>query len=144
MAARRCPLCGINYPADVKYQQCPIHEEVTVYDYHLSPDADWQWKATAIQMGIEGKATTDEDGILKLDIPIHEHPEGLLYISSHDVVRAGVHHRLPPDEVLAIGPSQAASADHPHDNLYEVVAYIDAERAYWIRRLKVPDHVPAQ
>ncbi|MCZ2111128.1 MAG: hypothetical protein LC118_16415 [Dehalococcoidia bacterium] len=128
----------------MKYQQCPVHDEVTVFDYHIYPDQDWQWRATALQMGLKGKATADDDGIITLDIAITTNAEGLLFISSHDVILAGVQHRFPSDEVLAIGPSLAQAGDEPDDNLYEVIAYVEADRAYWIKPLRVPSHVPAE
>lgn len=118
--------------------KCPVHDTATDYFHGVEPDENWQWMATALLQRINvGKA--DEDGIIHLDVLVTVTPGGYHWISSHDVIRAGISHRFPPDEVIAIGPSQAQASDEPDDNLYEVLAYVDDRRAYWIRPLRVPD-----
>lgn len=123
MAARRCSLCGINYPALSSYQavtRCPIHEEDMVYDTDLEPDDDWEQRAREIA---EEYTLAEEDGSLIPDIDGDSLfiQNGRTFVFSWDVVERGISHRLPDGALLRVG-----------EDVYEVIGYIDAMRAYWV------------
>lgn len=123
MAARRCSLCGINYPVLPVYKSvtlCPIHDEEMPYDQSLEPDEDWQEKMAAVS---EAYDLTIEDAELVPDIDADAMfvKDGRLFVFSWDVIERGISHRLPDGTLLRIG-----------QKVYEVIGYIDAMRAYWV------------
>jgi hypothetical protein len=128
VAARRCSLCGINYPVLPTYQQvtlCPIHDEEMPYDSTLEPDDDWQEQAREIA---ETHSLTVEDATLIPDIDEDALfvQEGRTFVFSWDVVERGISHRLPDGALLRVG-----------EKVYEVVGYIDAMRAYWVSTFRM-------
>lgn len=138
MAARRCSLCGISYPTHMF--KCPVHQTDADYINNAEVDDLWEWKAEAIRLHIsinEGKANPIP---VLTGIELRE-DEGRTWLSSHDLIRAGIQHRLQADDVLEINP-ETVPTDHPCDALWEVQAYSDGRRAYWIRPLRVPDYAP--
>ena len=121
MAARRCSLCGISYPDNYRFQKCPVHGEATDYFNNVDPDENWEWLATAVQRGIALNAQDDELIPTLHDVAVTT-SGGQLFISSHDVIRAGIRHRLQPLELVRIG-----------QQVFEIQGYIDATRDYWVR-----------
>lgn len=103
------------------------------------PDGDWQWQATAVQMGID-RAKPPELPLVAA-VPVHRSEEGY-WISSHDLIRAGVHERLPTFFVLEIPTGEILPRDHPCDCMWEVMGYRESSREYWVRPLRVPDVPP--
>lgn len=125
MPARRCGLCGINYPAQYSiYPQesmCLIHDDEPMkYDQTLEPDEDWEERAKEIA---ETYTLAEEDQSLIPDIDGDALfiQDGRLFVFSWDVVERGIGHRLPDGALLRVG-----------DKVYEVIGYIDSMRAYWV------------
>lgn len=136
MAARRCSLCGINYPAAVT--KCPVHEVEAVYYQNLEPEELWEWKAEALRTRIKrGHMPTAVPPIVS--VPITEDEGGRFWISSYDLIGAGLHDRLKPDDVLEIPSGLGEKPGEPCHCLWEVMGYRDSTRSYWVRPLLVPD-----
>lgn len=117
--SRRCTLCGISYPDAWTFTKCPIHDEPTsrIQD---AADEDWERKVALLKYrltreneegelipAVAGKITVDGDQ---------------LWLSSHDVIRAGISHRLEPDALVRVG-----------QQVFEVQAYSYTRRAYLVK-----------
>jgi hypothetical protein len=119
VASKRCSLCGIGYPPDWKFNKCPIHETETWLDNKSDPDPDWAARAERLVRQME------RDAAIAALIPTIEakvvHADGQLWVSSHDVIRAGIRHRLPADAIIRIGQQH-----------FEIQGYSDSRRAYLV------------
>ncbi len=140
MASRSCEDCGINFPAHDQFRTCIACGMYTVYWSLGMEDTNWKGKAEVTMarlatLKLEAFEVTHVDALVTTD------EEGLMWLSSHDAIRAGTANMLTMAEtdVISIGPPDPRT-NHPDDNLYEVIAYVDAKRAYWVRPLRVPDH----
>lgn len=140
MPTFRCSTCGINYPPSQQFGVCPIHESQNAWFPSRDPDDDWEWQATAVMMGVN-RAEPPEIP-LKVNVTVHKTPEGY-WINSHDLIRAGVHERLPTFYVLEIPTGELKPKDHPCDCMWEVMGYRESSREYWVRPIRVPDVPPA-
>lgn len=143
MSAYRCSVCGIHYPHSPKFQKCPIHETPNAYFYNQDPDVDWEWKATLLKQRLE-RGTSGAQRPLVVDVPIRRDELGGYWISSHDLIQAGVQERLQTFEVLEIPvpKDQPVLPDHPCECLWEVMGYRPSTREYWVHPLRVPDAPP--
>jgi hypothetical protein len=109
---------------------------------NVDPDPDWISRATAIKKRREESARVAQT-IPVLPLQVRKDDEGLYWISSHAVIRLGVSRRLQPDDVIEIPTHDAEPVEHqPCDCLWEVQAYRESTREYWVRPLRVPDYVP--
>lgn len=121
MAALRCSLCGIGYPAQAyKFAKCPVHGEPTWRDNSSEPDENWAARAEYLIQSHE------LENQVKEIIPTIETKvvlrDGLYFIDSRDVVRAGIGHRLTDTDLIQVGAQ-----------VFEIRGYIYAERAYLVR-----------
>lgn len=126
MAARRCGLCGINYPPYAgSVTKCPIHDEDMVYDSDLEVDEDWQERAAEIA---EAMALREEDDYLVPDLNADAlfERDGRTFIFAWDVVERGINHRLTDGALLRV-----------KEQVYEVLGYIDSMRAYWVQTFRM-------
>ena len=118
MGARRCTLCGISYPDEYKFNKCPVHGDPTQF---IQADVDEDWEAR-LGFLVRQRELDEIDSEL---IPIIEaqvkHKDGLLWVSSHDVIRSGIRYRLPADALIRIG-----------QQVFEIQAYSDSRRAYLV------------
>lgn len=140
MAARRCSLCGINYPNTYQFQKCPVHtDETTSFFSDLTVDENWEWAATAL-MARAKEAATEHAGIAI--IPLEPRPIiGNLYgLDSRDVIRVGA--RLTVGAFFEI-PSVPGQRDAPCNCFWEVLGYHDGDRLWIVEPIRVPDYVPA-
>lgn len=140
MSSYRCTLCGINYPHSSKYVNCPIHHTPTNL-YAIEQHVDWAERAARIADRIQLGNVDERDDIRVLHVDIHR-KGAWLFIFSQDVIRLGVNHQLPVFEVIEIPGKEVISAEGPTNQLYEIFAYVEAHRQYWIGQLRVPDTVP--
>src|SRR5512133_2522325 len=95
LGSRFCRECSIKYPPDIG--MCPVHGTATSYAT-APPDDNWKERSQAAQDKLslaESRASRDID----LDCPVLSVPvtfrDGELFISSHDVIRSDIWHRLP-------------------------------------------------
>jgi len=143
MAARRCGLCGINYPPRNDFKVCPVHGEDTAYFSDLEEHEHWAWQATALMARISPERASDVSGALPVvAVEITKDEEGRHWISSLALIRLGLQKRLVADDVIEIPRHEPPkTTDHPCDCLWQVVAYRDSSRSYWISPLRVPSYV---
>jgi hypothetical protein len=141
MAYRACTSCGINYPTPDEFRQCLACGEPTEYSQWGHAEPNWRSRAEAIALRLSKIAAEKLYQPPHVFVPITTDEDGLQYIDSRDCIREGVSQRL--DEalghVVAIGPADEFPEDCPDNNLYEVIAYVDERRSYWVRPLRVPD-----
>lgn len=142
MACRTCPDCGIDFPALEDYRTCPACGVCTTYQATTAHDFAHQAKAAAVAARLATLAAEELNEIPHVDATVTVDDEGLMWLSSHDAIRAGTgnHLTMAETDVITIGPPHPFE-NQPHGNLYEVLAYVDKKRAYWVRPLLVPDHV---
>lgn len=105
MAARRCSVDGINYPADYRFQQCPICDQQTDY-IQADVDDDWEDRVAALQEHLE-QAVEEPPEILKIE-GAHVRVCGeYLCISGDEVYHGGGRGKrdwpLPPLTLLQVG-----------------------------------------
>lgn len=140
MACRTCPDCGIDYPPSATFHTCIACGLVTTYRPLHAQDMDWKPRAEAIAARLDTLANEELWEIPHVDAQVTVDEEGLHWLSSHDAIRAGTTNHLTMSEtdVVTIGYPDERD-DHPDGNFYEVIAYVDKKRAYWVRPLRVPD-----
>lgn len=75
MAARRCPIHGIDYPAD--HRTCDVCGETLSYETRAAPDTDWQEQVRALRGGGEGerREAWRLKQLLDLGVPVHQAEE---------------------------------------------------------------------
>jgi hypothetical protein len=137
--AYRCAECGIHYPAEPRFTKCPIHGELNAWNLWWAPDTDWEAKAAALRKYID-KAVAESPDIMRLNVKGHmiQDDHGQWWLPSAALFEVGVHHRLPEFTVFEV--PHILMVDDPCDCLWEVGAYLESKRAYWVRPLRVPDH----
>jgi RNA polymerase subunit RPABC4/transcription elongation factor Spt4 len=143
MAYRECDDCGIHFPAAEPYRICPACGESTVFKQWGHAEPNWQTRAEAIAKRLSKLQAERLYEPPHCDVPITVDDEGLLWISSHDCLRADQHAALDQvvGGVITVGPPDDDPVTGPDNNLYEVISYVDEKRAYWIKPLRVPDYV---
>lgn len=135
MPARRCALCGINYPIGLEFQRCPVHtEEPTDYHAHLEVDELWEWKSTTLLHRVR---PTPESPIPYLRNVTISTNGNQLFITASDVVQAGLRRLLHAGDVLEL---EHELKTRKYSVLYEVMGRRESTREYWIRRLVVDPH----
>lgn len=124
MPARRCSLCGINYPTGQSFAQCPIHkDERTAWFQNAEPDEDWE-KLVAI--ATEHLQPAEDDSLDEL-IPavntrVVTRPDGSFVVSSWDV-----HASLRRYKPIAYDEGQLIRVGK---QTFEIVQYLEEERQY--------------
>jgi hypothetical protein len=133
--ARRCTLCGINYPNDIEFQKCPVHtDESTIFATDIDIDPDWEWRSTTLLAQLRPA----DDPLIPFarDVPIRMDGDQL-FVSIHDVIRAGLHKKLHAGDIIRLEHRLRSSR---YSILYEVIGRRDTTREYWIRRLILDPH----
>lgn len=141
MAYRACPDCGIQFPPEEQFKACPACGGDTQYGALGYPEQNWRARAEAIAQRLAKLAAERRFEVPHVDCTFTVDDEGLYWLDSREVIRSGNHLSLDtiPHGVITIGPPDPRE-DHPDDNLFEVVAYVDEKRSYWIRKLRIPDY----
>lgn len=139
MACRTCPDCGIDFPPAEAFHACIACGMVTKYRPLHAQDLNWRQQAEMIAARITAVVDEELREITHLDVPVKLDDEGLFWISSHDAIRSGASNNLADQDVISVGDPDN-SPNGPDNNLYEVIAYVESKRSYWIRPLVVPDH----
>ena len=119
MPARRCSTCGINYPVDYRFQQCPIHKEGTDFFQGLEVDEDWEQRALRLREHLALQAL-DAELIPVVETTVRLR-DGNYWIHAWDVIDSGVRHRLNEGELIQVGKQT-----------FEVLAYVEAQREYLV------------
>ena len=117
--ARRCAVCLISFPPDVKYQDCPVCSERTQYYASLVPDEVWAWKASLLLQEAKVEKQVAEE-IPAIDVEIKPR-DGHLWANSWDMYRQ-LYRRLDEGDLFRIG-----------DQVFEVVWYLHPRREYLVR-----------
>src|ERR1035437_4658383 len=105
MPARRCSLCGINYPTMTAtgsvLLQCPVHNEPTTLLLDDQPDDDWAQQAARL---VADMASELAAGVVipDLDDETLYIEDGRAFVHSWDLVERGFGHRLPDGTLLRI------------------------------------------
>jgi hypothetical protein len=105
------------------------------------PDSNWQAKTEMSASRIHQLLMEEALSVPHVDAAVTVDDEGLMWLSSHDAIRAGAGNdlTLAETDVITIGPPDERES-YPDGNFYEVIAYVNDKRAYWVRPLRVPDH----
>ena len=141
MPCRTCTDCGIRYPRDDQFKECGACGEFTVYTPYAMEEPGWATRAAAIAARLNKLAAEKLYEVPDVDVQIQRDDDGLLWINAHEAIRAGCTLALDQvmGSVIAVGPADE-NPDGPDCNLYEVICYVEAKRAYWIKPLRVPDY----
>lgn len=121
MAARRCSICGINFPLRTGFKTCPVCGESCHVIRNDGPHDDWEER-----IGILQELETTEAALgtpATFDIPIAAHGHVYL-VSSWDICRSGYCSHLEPDQIIVV-----------NDEFYEVCGYVEKRREYWLTKL---------
>jgi hypothetical protein len=87
VAARRCSLCGISYPAMNQFTVCPVHEEATQW---IEKDPDEDWKPTMDRLLQRMEQSKELTRVIPLVRGIEPYTEnGLLWINQTALFQAG-------------------------------------------------------
>lgn len=135
MAGRKCAECDIVYPPDFRFDKCPLHGTSTTWGPHLVQDELWEWKAEQIRQ-TEERAKPARIPPLADVTPVQDE-QGQWWIASADLIRAGIHSRL--EDLSVIELPSVDDPEAPCECLWEIQAYSESRRAYWVRPLRVPD-----
>ena len=120
MAARRCVLHG-SFPIDFKFQACPVCGERTDYISNAEPDEHWESNIVRHQERIvRGETEIPEIPVLEGVKAFIENDQ--YYLSSHEIIQAGVQRRLQPGDLVQIGKQ-----------VFETQTYSYAKRRYYVR-----------
>ena len=151
MPCQRCTICGIDYPyGSPAFMTCLVCAEATTPFTNVDMDPRWA--------EIVREKVAEENGFIALPLP--ELPRGsvlrrtagrvptvkeVLVIPARFVMEAGYTYRLPDLSVVSVQPHYVPDTEqHPVNDLWEILAYVESFRGYWVRPLKVPDHVPEE
>jgi hypothetical protein len=105
----------------MKYRDCPVCTERTVYYSTMTPDEVWAWKASLlIQKEKEAEQEESADEIPTIDVKITTR-EGKMWAGSWEVYRR-LYRRLDEGDLFRVG-----------DQVFEVVWYIHPRREYLVR-----------
>lgn len=117
MAANRCSTCGINYPLGLGYCECCGEPNRPVSN--AQPHEDWEERVEEIERQ-QQLAEVERPLIPILDVRVYMRGDHF-FISSWDVVSAGVKYLLEPDTLIQVGKQ-----------VFEVGGYSRARREYWL------------
>jgi hypothetical protein len=135
MAARRCALCGINYPVFIG-NMCPTCEQPMTWYENLQPVDDWKERvASAIEEQV--LAAMDAELIPTVQTTLRVSGDNFA-VSTHDVVRSGILSRLNDGSLLRVEDEDGSST------IVEILAYSYTGRVYIARlfSMEFPDYVP--
>lgn len=133
MSARRCSLCGINYPDKPEFRECPVHEgNQTWHMARQEPDEFWDWKATELQLR-SGKLPRVRGGLVALQ-------DGSILLTGA-ALAANPWKPEDGDFFEAILPTPGDG--EPCDCLWEVLFRAEPLDGWIVRPFHIPDYVPA-
>lgn len=119
MPARYCHTCDIHYPVEGG-STCPLHGEIMVYRTEAEPDEDWPVRARALRDRLVLEIE-DEELIPAVNVQVVQR-DGKYFISSHDLIRAGIWHHLRDGDLIRV-----------RKRVFEILGHIDAAREYIAR-----------
>lgn len=123
--SNRCTACGINYPNQWSFRQCPIHGTDTFFNPKEDQDEDWDVQLARLKERTDPKPDSLDDVIPLVTAEVSVTPEGKYFVSSWDVF-AAVKRRLEPTDLIQVGKQT-----------FEVLRYIDPTRQYWVRPISI-------
>lgn len=126
MSARRCALCGINYPAIAQFQTCPIHDEPTTLAQNVEPDSNWKDAFARLQKQIEAAAELQRPIPLVRGVSVVEEG-GLLFVSQPELWRAGAR--------LSRFGAGFYLFELEDGWVYETQGFDDPRRRWWVERV---------
>ena len=141
MSGYRCGHCGITYPQSQQFRICPVHGEATKFLAVVHPTEGWEARMHLL-LANAAKDAESAGGITRVTVTPRQDEEGRWWIHKHYLIRAGFSNHLPADTVLELPTDNLWKPGHPEENLWEVEAYRDSTREYWVRPLRVPDYPP--
>ena len=120
MSSLRCSMCGINYPVQGAFNNCPVHGIDTDL-MQADPDPDWTARAERLMASLK-RAEEGGDAIPRVeDVPLHtEH--GRLWVSDWDLVRAGVR----------FAKNQSFRLFELDGMIYETQGWHESGRRWWV------------
>lgn len=133
MAARRCSLCGISYPAIAQFVTCPIHGEPTDLAQNIEPDPNWKEAFQSAKSRAEKDAAlNDRPFPLIPGVQVFESAymveNKLLYVRQEDIYRAGA-------RLSSVGLDQFYLFELEDGWVYETQGWDDAQRRWWVERV---------
>jgi hypothetical protein len=142
--SRRCSLCGVNYPLEARFLNCPVHEETATSLSTDSPTAGWDLIASLVLLGVEQQGAGPVAGPILCTVG-GELIDGRYFIGQTQLTLGGVtKNPLDPGDVLEIRKfvENPAAADGPCDCLFEVMGWAPSLGRYWLHPLIVPNEPP--
>jgi hypothetical protein len=122
VAAQRCSIDGINFPAENQYVICPVCGEKTSYFYDQEPDEDYQWKATLLlEQHEDAEVEPLEIPTVSADVRV-KLESGALWIHAWDLYHAGQRDKLAQDDLIQVGKQT-----------FEILEYVEPRREYLVR-----------
>lgn len=132
MAASRCRLCGISYPAITQFETCPIHEERTTYLNTAEPDEDWQRSYERVaKLAQQSAEISDRPYPFARGVTAVEE-DGLLFVDQSEMQRAGV-------RLSRMQPDQAYLFELEDGWVYETQGWHESRRRWWVERVAEAD-----
>ena len=137
MAARRCTLCGINYPMVDQFKVCPIHNEETDFRKDASPDANWKDQFAAAQSRAK-KDSELSDRVIPLVHGVEVIADcGQLFVDQNALMHAGL--RL--SRMMNV---QFYLFELDDGWIYETQGFDEPRRRWWVEKVaeaELPDKV---
>lgn len=127
MAAYRCTLCGISYPAKPQFKTCPIHDEPTDRFDNVEPDPDWQEKGKRVYEHAMRQAELRGPIPLARGVAVVEEC-GRLFVQQGDLWRSGV-------VISWMQPTQFYLFELEDGWIYETQGWDEPRRRWWVERL---------
>ena len=110
-----------SFPIDFQFQECPVCGERTNYFTNDEPDEDWENKlARQLERFVRSDTEIPEIPVLEGVKVIIE--DDHYYISSHEIINAGVQGRLRPSDLVQVGKQT-----------FEILHYSYKNRRYLVR-----------
>lgn len=124
MAARRCVLCGVNYPHIEQFVRCPLHDEETT-PINASPDANWKERLAALKKQVDAAAEISRPIPLVHNVePYIDHE--LLWLDHNTLFDAGL--RLPRGSSFRL-------LELDDGFIYETQGWDEPGRRWWVERV---------
>jgi len=133
--ARRCSLCGINYPNIPQFYKCPIHDEATQWFANVEPDKDWQGNHERLDKQIKFSTENHDRAfpIVRGVVAVEE--DGRYFVDQTEMQRAGVRlSRMQPDQFYLFELEDGW--------VYETQGWAESRRMWWVERVAVAIVLP--
>lgn len=128
LAARRCTMCGINFPVVLQFAVCPIHDEPTTLRENTDPDEHWKERFDYLLKKAEA------DGLLAARVfPLARgvsviEEDGRLFVDQSELHRAGT-------RLSRMQPDQFHLFELEDGWVYETQGWDEPRRRWWVDRV---------